>query len=226
MTAARILLTLFLLALSCGALARDYEAQTGRYVESDPLGQVAGVSTYGYVSGSPLIWTDMYGLLQWTTNPIVWTPTLAPGLQTRTFPGDGVSTVTERSAARTTIDWAISPACTCGAGGYVLDEYTVAFTPTVFVRQSYDSPQERNATRRNELDHVRDFRGWITSARAGAQALEDSMKGQSFATSAECEGAAQRAMQQLLQPGARQTAVDSHNRWDASLRHTRVIPEP
>lgn len=55
MTAPRILSTLLMCAISYGAFARDYEAQTGRYVESDPLGQAADVSTYGYVSGSPLI---------------------------------------------------------------------------------------------------------------------------------------------------------------------------
>lgn len=73
---------------------RDYDLSTGRYVQSDPVGLMAGVSTYGYVGGFPLVWVDMYGLLRWTTNSIVWSPALVPGLQTRTFPGDGISTVT------------------------------------------------------------------------------------------------------------------------------------
>ena len=203
-----------------------YDASTGRYTQSDPVGLMAGVSTYGYVSGSPLVWFDMYGLLQWTTNPIVWSPTLVPGLQTRTFPGDGASTVTGSSLARTTLDWSISSACTCATGGFSLDEYKVNFTPIVFLRQRYDSFDQRRDSRRAELDHVRDFNGWIGGARTAAQALEDSMKGQSFASAAECENAARQAMQQLLQAGARQTAIDSHNRWDASGRHTQVIPGP
>ncbi|MDH5821409.1 RHS repeat-associated core domain-containing protein, partial [Luteimonas sp. RD2P54] len=205
---------------------RDYELTTGRYSQSDPLGLMAGVNTYTYVSGSPLVWADMYGLLQWTTNPIVWSPTLAPGLQTRTFPGDGLSTVTEASAARTTLDWSISAICDCSNGSYSLNEYSVAFTPIVFLRQSYNSMSERRASRRAELDHVRDLRSWIGSARSGAQSLEDSMKGQGFFDSAECEAATRQAMQQFLQAGARQAAIDSHNRWDASGRHTQVIPGP
>jgi RHS repeat-associated protein len=206
---------------------RDYEPGTGRYVQSDPIGLMAGVSTYGYVSGSPLVWADMYGLLQWTTNPIVWSQTLVPGLQTRTFPGDGVSTVTGSSLARTTLDWSISPACACSSGGFSLNEYTVGFTPIVFLRQSYSDAGQRRDTRRAELDHVRDFGGWINGgARTAAQALEDSMKGQSFSSMAECESAARQAMQQLLQSGARQTAIDSHNRWDVSGRHTQVVPGP
>lgn len=43
---------------------RDYEAGTGRYVESDPIGLNGGVSTYGYVGGSPLMGTDPDGLIQ------------------------------------------------------------------------------------------------------------------------------------------------------------------
>ncbi|MEN5060697.1 RHS repeat-associated core domain-containing protein [Luteimonas sp. TWI1416] len=205
---------------------RDYDPLTGRYAQSDPVGLIAGVSTYGYVSGSPFIWADMYGLLQWTSNPIFWSPTLAPGLQTRTFPGDGVSTVTASSLARTTLDWSVSLECTCAAGNYSLDEYIVNFTPVVFLRQRYDSLDQRRDSRRAELDHVRDFNGWISGAKGAAQQLEDSMRSLSFSSSAECEDAARRAMQDFLQAGARQTAIDSHNRWDASGRHTQIVPGP
>lgn len=44
---------------------RDYEAATGRYVESDPIG--LGGSTYGYVGGAPLVDLDFYGLYQVTS---------------------------------------------------------------------------------------------------------------------------------------------------------------
>jgi RHS repeat-associated protein len=42
---------------------RDYEPQAGRYVQSDPIGLAGGSSTYGYVNGRPLVWSDHNGLI-------------------------------------------------------------------------------------------------------------------------------------------------------------------
>ncbi|URL59855.1 RHS repeat protein [Luteibacter flocculans] len=40
---------------------RDYEAATGRYIQSDPIGLRAGAATYSYVTGSPLAYADPLG---------------------------------------------------------------------------------------------------------------------------------------------------------------------
>jgi RHS repeat-associated protein len=46
-------------------MARDYNPALGRYAESDPIGLVGGVNTYGYVRQNPLKYIDPRGHQVW-----------------------------------------------------------------------------------------------------------------------------------------------------------------
>jgi RHS repeat-associated protein len=41
---------------------RDYDAQTGRYIQSDPIGLAGGINSYGYASNNSLKYIDFHGL--------------------------------------------------------------------------------------------------------------------------------------------------------------------
>jgi hypothetical protein len=41
---------------------RDYDPAIGRYMESDPIGLIGGLNTYGYVKSNPLLSQDFMGL--------------------------------------------------------------------------------------------------------------------------------------------------------------------
>jgi len=75
---------------------RDYDPQMGRYVESDPLGLIAGVNTYAYVMGNPISNIDPTGLSSVTYDGQAHTITVkgSSGQTVATYPANNRTTTT------------------------------------------------------------------------------------------------------------------------------------
>jgi RHS repeat-associated protein len=87
---------------------RDYNPNTGRYVQSDPIGLGGGLNTYAYVEGNPTRYIDPKGQSIWIV------PAAEAGATAGSFVCPGVGTV---------IGGALGAGIGAGVGWYLGDKY-------------------------------------------------------------------------------------------------------
>lgn len=104
---------------------RDYEPATGRYVQSDPIGQFGGLSTYGYAQGTPLVRFDPNGLCtivgQFPVKPTAdWDIEVCPDGTDSCFGYAFPASITVDVTATGTISYSLSCTmiCECGRNSY------------------------------------------------------------------------------------------------------------
>lgn len=197
---------------------RDYDPSTGRYVQSDPIGLAGGINTFAYAGNNPLSYVDPLGLLQWRVLG-EWrdynnsTPQSA-------IPGSPGFTTPEKVRGITTVEWAISPKCTCAEGGkYKLDEVSVDFKAIAFIQRNRQLGVQGHAIVA-EGQHQDDIWKWARGAgKTNAEQLESRLKSVSFSDAASCESFVRDRMGQELATGVRPVIDASRRYWDVPGRH-------
>ncbi len=199
---------------------RDYEAATGRYLQSDPVGLSAGPSTYSYVGGSPLTSVDPLGLLQWNMGDAQWRSTLHYyGLVPSAFPGGPPGGPSPLYAAAATMDWRVQARCVCEGAEYRLEEFTIDLAPVVYMSHVYASAGHRFEVRMKEHDHLRDFYAWGDREQSAAASYERFLRHTTYSSEAECVGENNSLMMQSLRRSFLPAAKASIDRYDKTRLH-------
>jgi len=99
---------------------RDYEAGTGRYVESDPIGLYGGINTYTYVYARPLVGVDPNGQAAQTLACLGGPVPCAIAIGVSAIVGICVANQVVNGPAITTAPPAIFPSCR--PGGMCLED--------------------------------------------------------------------------------------------------------
>ncbi len=191
---------------------RDNDPQTGRYLESDPIGLFGGINTYNYARNTPVMRTDPQGLFAFNTS-FTWhdVPKIdnVPWIPFFTSPLIGL-TSPNLSSVRCT--------CTNCGGIWTLSNCSASLDVDVYIRNDLNATA--NAfSRSKEGEHVSDFMSGIGSIYRAGAAAEARERGLPYSSEALCESAAANAVNAAVK-GAFESVVAKSKLRDTQGTHS------
>jgi RHS repeat-associated protein len=184
---------------------RTLDPQTGRYLESDPMGLAGGnYSTYAYVEGNPISRSDLKGLFSLQISDS-WKM---------------VGTIPEHPGALGFTNWAVNASCQCTCGP---SSELVGCNAHVYINvqiQTGFSASKEAFVKHGEYQHVLDLADASGTYRSAGEAIEQDIKGRSFSSEEECETRSRNAVISVLIGVVESVYEKSIDRWDTSGLHT------
>lgn len=195
---------------------RDYDPQTGRYVESDPIGLAGGTSVYGYAGADPVILADASGLFtlnvlddRWDTVPKLddYPNTYIPLLS-------GPFVLGETKAR---IGQAECKCETCGAF-WKLTKCSAEYLVTVQIVANLNARADRFG-RFSESQHVQDLHNGEGRIRTAGTRAEDAQKLKQFSSEVACQRESSSAVTAAIKHARFVIMEESFGKHDASGEH-------
>lgn len=188
---------------------RDYDAISGRYLESDPIGLRGGNDTYAYVGGQPTMRVDPNGLFQLT---------VATTWQSADDLPWGVGGETRDPISRAKC------VCTNCGGSWVLSECSSFLLIKVKLRSGVTYPGLAEFFRSSEEQHVVDLKAGADDIRKAGQLEEARQRQRRWSNQSDCENEASKAVTREIVNVRNWYFDDSRRRWDDSGLHTARVP--
>jgi RHS repeat-associated protein len=183
---------------------RTFDSQTGRYLESDPMGLRGSFSTYSYTNNGPVSRLDPFGLFTLVLDTSISTVDSLPG-----------SRIGSTKATFNNLE------CVCKGCGtsWTLGACSAFLDIRVSLLWTDDAAQAAFELK-SELEHVDDFNAGARSITQAGTSAELAQQRISYTSKQECEASAKNAVSKAINGARRQIEYDSYVNHDKNGNHT------